>query len=247
MFNTSIIYLIPILNPDGRVGNDRYNGNGIDLNRNFDVHFGRFRGGSISLGNPLGLKISFIRFPLLNKLFPKTFPLYVTNCGKKPFSEPETIAFKNFLNNLNKEHFSFYMNIHTAMHFVAPVYNIFYKPEFTILEHEKEVMNTALEWCDLQTEYNIIKSDDYLFYGAGYANHWVFKEFHVPAFLFEMYSDALEPGISGGGPHENLIYWMEESLPILLFFITNSEQLRKWNLDYNDPLLPYGIPPSKFL
>jgi hypothetical protein len=244
ILNTSVVYIIPILNPDGREEDDRYNGNGIDLNRNFDVHFGRFRGGSIPLGNPLGLKISYKYFQFLNKIFPKIFPSYVTNCGRRPFSEPESLAYKNFLDDQDKEKFSFYMNIHTAMHFVAPVYNILYKPEFTVSEYEKEVLNTAVEWCKLHTEYDIVKSDNYKFYGAGYVNHWVFKEYHVPSFLFEMYSQEFEPGISGGGIHEDLVYWMKESLPVTLFLLTNNEQLKNWDLPIYDPFLPENIPPS---
>jgi murein tripeptide amidase MpaA len=41
LLNKSEIYFVPIVNPDGRQRDDRFNENGIDLNRNFDVNFGR--------------------------------------------------------------------------------------------------------------------------------------------------------------------------------------------------------------
>jgi len=40
IINSSEVYIIPLLNPDGRQENVRWNDNGIDLNRNFES-FGR--------------------------------------------------------------------------------------------------------------------------------------------------------------------------------------------------------------
>ena len=54
ILNSSEVYIIPILNPDGRQENVRWNDNGIDLNRNFDVDFGRLRGHTIRLGKLFG-------------------------------------------------------------------------------------------------------------------------------------------------------------------------------------------------
>jgi murein tripeptide amidase MpaA len=61
ILNISEIYLIPLLNPDGREADTRWNANGIDLNRNFDVHFGRLR----SYNYPLGKLFSIIKIPYI--------------------------------------------------------------------------------------------------------------------------------------------------------------------------------------
>ncbi|KYK23309.1 hypothetical protein AYK24_07595 [Thermoplasmatales archaeon SG8-52-4] len=79
ILNGSEIYIIPILNPDGRENDDRFNENGIDLNRNFDVHFGRILGYSIPLGKIFGfIKIRWLGIPGTR--------FFVTNSGRHPFS-----------------------------------------------------------------------------------------------------------------------------------------------------------------
>jgi len=37
ILNTAEVYIIPLVNPDGRQNDNRFNDNGIDLNRNFDI------------------------------------------------------------------------------------------------------------------------------------------------------------------------------------------------------------------
>jgi hypothetical protein len=105
ILNTSEIYIIPLLNPDGRQADTRWNENGIDLNRNFNVHFGRLISNNYPLGKLFGrFKIPYIPLPLR-----KTF---ATNCGRYAFSEPETKAIRDFMKSLNK--YSFYLNCHST-------------------------------------------------------------------------------------------------------------------------------------
>jgi len=236
ILNSSEIYIIPILNPDGRDQDMRWNENGIDLNRNFDVHFGRWRGGSFRLGKLFGIiKIPMIELPRKG---------IKTNAGWRPFSEPETAALRDFMRSLDSDKLSFYANCHTAVHAFFSVLDIPYRPEFTTTEHEKTVLNTALYWTEENTQYDIMPVAEYDFYGGGVAHHWVFKEFRIPSFCFELMSQDYEPGYKGGGPHGELVYWMQESLPVLLYLLANIENLNNWETPDNDPALPDGIPPS---
>lgn len=236
MLNNSEVYIIPLLNPDGRENDERYNENGIDLNRNFDVHFGRWKGKSFRLGKIFG----FIKIPMIN--LPRK-GIY-TNCGRKAFSEPETAALRDFMKSLESNKLSFYVNCHTAVHAVVSLINIDYKPEFIVSENEKKVLNTALSWIDENTEYDTCYVDNYSFAGAGFVHHWVFKEFRVPSFCFELLSKDYEPGYKGGGPHDNLVHWMKVSLPVLMYFLANIKDLNEWKIPDSNPYLPDGVPPE---
>ncbi len=236
MLNNSEIYIIPLLNPDGRENDERYNENGIDLNRNFDVHFGRWKGGSFRLGKIFG----FIKIPMIN--LPRK-GIY-TNSGRKAFSEPETAALRDFMKSLESDKLSFYVNCHTAVHAFLSVINIPYRPEFTATEHEKNVLNSALYWAEENTEYQIMPVDEYDIYGGGVAHHWVFKEFRIPSFCYEILSQDYEPGYKGGGPHDNLVHWMKASLPVLMYLLTNIKNLNEWKIPDINPYLPDGVPPE---
>ena len=65
ILNSSEVYIIPLVNPDSRQDDYRFNENGVDLNRNFDIDFGRIRGYSMPLGKLFGrIKIPYLEFPL---------------------------------------------------------------------------------------------------------------------------------------------------------------------------------------
>jgi hypothetical protein len=245
ILNNTEVYIIPLVNPDGREKDERWNDNGIDLNRNFDVHFGRIRGGSIPLGKILGIiKISYIERPKiietlgLDKYIPNK---YWTNSGRYAFSEPETKALSDFMKTLRSS-LSFYLNCHTAMHGVTPVVNVDYKPEYIASQQEKKVYNFAEDWIGENTEYLSCHVDDVSFPGAGFAHHWVFKEFRIPSFCFEMLSTDYEP-MWGGGRHDHLTHWMKTTLPVFMYLLVNAENLYNWETPENVPVLPEDVPP----
>lgn len=82
---------------------------GVDLNRNFAIDFGQiddivnFQGDgymSDSFGKPVDAKAAYKN------------PCNTNFAGPNAFSEPETVAFKNFLTN-NKDQLAFVINIHS--------------------------------------------------------------------------------------------------------------------------------------
>jgi len=159
ILNSSEVYIVPLVNPDGRQVDDRFNANGIDLNRNFDIDFGRIRGGSIPVGKLFGrIKIPYRMFPLLHKLVPN-FPSYLTNSGRRPFSEPETQAIRAFAEIIDSPLFSFYLTCHTAGHCIIGPWGAF-KPPFEIPQNELFVLRSVEEWIDQNTEYTEYRSGE---------------------------------------------------------------------------------------
>jgi hypothetical protein len=144
------------------------------------------------------------------------------------------------MDSIDPDSLSFYVNCHTAVHVFTTVNEVEYKPEFTISSHQKTVLNTALSWVEEHTQYESHPVGDFSFTGAGFAHHWVFKHYQIPSFLFELLSQDYEPGFKGGGPHGELVYWMEESIPVLLYLLFNIEALNQWEKPDREPNLSFS-------
>ena len=231
ILNTTEIYIVPLLNPDGRQKDERFNENGIDLNRNFDIDFGRLRGHSFPLGKIFGRKIPFLSFPRLN--------LWFTNSGRRPFSEPETRAIRDLMLEIDNYDFSFYITCHTAVHNIISPWGAF-KPPFEMTSQEKYIHNYVKDWVAENTEYE----KTILGYKAsGTSTDWCFKEFRIPSFTFEILSKDYEPG-NWGGKHDNLVHWMKTTLPFFLYLLVNIQNLNNWETPDIQPFLPDGVPPT---
>ncbi|MBU0496929.1 MAG: hypothetical protein KKG04_03125 [Candidatus Thermoplasmatota archaeon] len=230
LLNTTNVYILPIVNPDGRQKDYRYNDNGIDLNRNFNVHFGRLRGHSIPLGKLFGrIQIPRIDIPIFG---------FLTNSGRRPFSEPESRALRDIMKDLSSQRFSFYINCHTATHQILYPWSTF-KPIFTISSQQNAVFTAVTSWITKNSEYDSTKLG---YKASGTAMDWCFMKYEVPCFTFEILSEEYEPR-SGGGRHDNLVHWMKTTLPVFMFLLMNSESLHKWEIPLNKPLVPKGVPP----
>jgi len=245
ILNSSEVYLIPLVNPDGRQENVRWNENGVDLNRNFDIDFGRLlpkRGGVFRFGKLFGfIKIPYLYFPRLLGPF---FGLF-TNCGRHPFSESETQAMRDFMRDLGNNDFSFYVNCHTATHCIFIPWDAF-KPPFEMTEQETNLLHYVLNWVGKNTEYEPISVPTYngtRYYSSGVVMDWVFKEFRIPSFVFEILSTDYEP-MMGHGKHDNLVHWMETTLPVFMYLLVNIDNLRQWRTPDIQPSLPEGVPPE---
>ena len=232
IINKSEVYIVPLLNPDSRQVDYRFNENGIDLNRNFDIDFGRLRGGSIRLGKLFGrIKIPYLYFPILK--------LWFTNCGRRPFSEPETQALRDLMKDLDKKYFSFYLSCHTAIHSFTSPWSAF-KPPFEMTSLEKKIHNYVKDWVGKNTEY---ENTELSYFASGTSTDWCFKEFRVATFTLELLSKDYEPG-SGGGKHDNLVHWMKTTLPVFMYLLVNIENIYYWQIPDIEPLLPEGVPPA---
>jgi hypothetical protein len=246
ILNSSEVYIVPMVNPDGRQDDSRYNDNGIDLNRNFDIDFGRIRGGVMPLGKLFGrIKIPILppyprEFTLLHKLFP-SFPLRLENCGRHPFSEPESQALRDFMMDIENNDFSFYLNCHTAWHDIESPWEAF-KPPFEISKQEQYIFDYVIEWVVENTEYEKYNPNLYSKM-SGEAVDWCFKEFRIPSFQFEILSVDYD-SLIGGGKHDHLVHWMQTTLPVFMYLLVNIDNLRQWNTPDIQPPLPEGVPPE---
>jgi len=230
ILDNSEIFIVPLLNPDGREANTRWNDNCIDLNRNFDIDFGRLRGSAIPLGKLFGrIKIPQVRVPFYG---------YLNNCGRKPFSEPEAQAIRDLSKTISAKRFSFYVNCHTAIHNFDSPWSAF-KPPFEIPEKEEKFFNIVKNWVDENTEY---EKAPLSYYASGTLTDWMFKEYRIPCFTFEMLSKEYEPW-NTGGKHDSLVHWMKTTLPVFMYLLVNIESLNSWENPSIQPHLPEGIPP----
>lgn len=178
LLNSSEVFIIPLLNPDGAEfdvatgvyqgwrKNRRENKNktyGVDLNRNYDSGWGT-TGISLSAGND-------------------TYP------GTKAFSEPESLAFKNFIES--HTNITSLISYHTYGKLVLWPwgYSDDEIPDKTDLAAFELIGKKMAQW----NKYQPMKSGE-LYLASGDACDWAYAEHGIFAFTFE-----LDPGEFGGG------------------------------------------------
>lgn len=235
ILNNTEVYIVPIVNPDGRQSNEHANDNSVDLNRNFDIYFGRLRGHCVRLGKLFGrIKIPIIKIPFVDPAFG-----WFRNCGRYAFSEPEAQALRDLMKELNNHDFSFYVNCHTATHEIHTPWLTF-KPPFEMTQQEENVFEYVKDWTEENTEYEAYRGGPLKV--GGLSMDWCFKEFRIPSFVFEILSLDYDAWL-GENKHDHLVHWMKTTLPFFMYLLVNIENLYDWGTPDIQPPLPEGVPP----
>ena len=239
ILNTTEVYIVPLFNPDGRQNDEFGNDNGVDLNRNFDIFFGRIRSRCLRLGSRVSKRVG----PII-KIPPNNPSKWWRNAGRRAFSEPESRAIAHLMNTLSCRDFSFYVNCHTAWHTIltpVPWAKTIRKPPFEITQQQQKVFDDVKDWVEENTEYEVDRSTENKV--GGYVDLWCFNEFRIPTFCFEMLSIEYDAQI-GEQKHDHLVHWMKTTLPFFMYLLVNIEHLHHWEIPNIQPPLPEGVPPQ---
>jgi len=85
--------------------------------------------------------------------------------------------------------------------------------------------------------------EDFKHTGIGCASDWVYSEFRITSFIFELLNSDYEPWYRHG-KHDNLVHWMKTTLPVFMYLLVNIENLHNWEIPDIQPSLPEGVPPE---
>ncbi|HUR25168.1 MAG TPA: M14 family zinc carboxypeptidase [Candidatus Thermoplasmatota archaeon] len=234
------IHAVPVVNPDGWEAATRYNGFGVNLNRNYDVDWGNPLGTS----NPvMGTAGAVAGRPVGG------VALAAENCGEAPFSEPETAALRDLFASLG-DRAAVYLTGHTATHAVIAPWAAFQQPAELPGEHSA-VLETELQWVRDHTEYQAGKaqwgnlSAGLPYAASGSSMDYFYTTLGKPAFTIEVeyeVTSATSPDypMRLTQPFEGLRYWMEASVPLPLHLLLNARSLSQWE----QPTMGLELPAS---
>ena len=107
-------------------------------------------------------------------------------------------------------------------------------------EKEIQLFDYVKDWVEENTEYEADRSEESTI--GGCTDIWVFNEFRIPSFTFEILSldyDAWQ----GEKKHDNLVHWMKTTLPFFMYLLVNIQNLHEWVTPDVQPILPEGVPP----
>jgi len=200
------IWIMPILNPDGLEfsiktyrywrKNRKYNGDyswGVDLNRNYSHMWGMDDEGS----SPL--------------------PASEIYRGTSPFSEPEVLALRDFMNGTTPEGVLSYHNFSQLILFPWGYTN---EPseDFAELDHIGQTMSRLM--FDVNgREYPAASGSENLYFTNGGMVDWIYATFRAPAYTIEL---PPEYSFEGGffTSNEEIGRTFSENLPAMLYFTT---------------------------
>ncbi|WP_372370978.1 M14 family metallopeptidase [Candidatus Uabimicrobium sp. HlEnr_7] len=161
LLKSTIIWVQPMVNPDGVVRGSRKNATGVDLNRNFGYHWGENWG---------------TRFKNVRQ---KKSSYYI---GDSAFSEPESQAVRDFL--LQRKSITIYADYHMSADMIFTAFGVIDHP---INKEYKWLYQTLHHVMDRYSQYpkrhQII---DVVRNGSGYTIDWTYGVLGIYSFTFEL-------------------------------------------------------------
>ncbi len=241
MLRDQEIHFIPVVNPDGWVAATRYNGFGVNLNRNYDIDW----------GNPLGTSN-----PIMGTVGEATgqplggVALVAENCGASAFSEPETQALRDLF-NATKDRAAFYLTGHTATHAVIAPWAAFMQPGPLPAEHNT-LLESELQWVRDHTEYQAGKaawgnlSAGLPYAASGSSMDYYYVNVERPAFTIEVEYEVTSATSSDYPdrllmPFEGLQFWMRASAGLPMHLLSNARELAAWQVPTHAALVPEEV------
>lgn len=213
ILQTVDLRVAPLLNPDGRDAGTRPNGNGVNLNRNFDVDF----------GNPSPLCRSQTVGPELYEAGGSTFDY----AGPRPRSEPESQAIAGLMAEFQPH---IYLSYHTGRHALIRPWGAC-DPPFPIPPQDMAVYGAIESWVQNHTTYRntgdavTTASRERTFppgAASGSSTDYCYVAHHCLAFTPEI---TLVTGEEG-----DPVLFAEEFLPVALHILEHAADYGAWRV-----------------
>lgn len=232
------VHVVPVVNPDGWVAGTRFNGNGVNLNRNYDIDWGNAAGTSNPVmgqaSDAIGLGIGGMS-------------IVAENCGSSAFSEPETQAMRDLFASLG-DRAAVYLTGHTPSHAVIGPWAAF-EPPFPMPVEHGAVIDAELDWIVGHTEYEAGRaqwgdlSAGLPYAASGSSMDHFYAHHQKPAFTVEVAFFATSATSDGfpqrlNEPYDGLRYWMDATLPIPVHLLANAQELAQWQEPTHAALVP---------
>lgn len=234
------VHIVPVVNPDGWVAATRYNGFGVNLNRNYDIDWGDPAGTS----NPVMGEVGQTSGQPLGGV-----ALAAENCGASAASEPETQAMVSLFES-TKDRAAFYLSGHTATHAVIAPWAAFQQPGPLPSAHSA-LFEQELQWVRDHTEYQAGKaawgnlSAGLPYAASGSSMDYYYTTVGKPAFTVEVEYEVTSATSKDYparllSPAQDLKFWMQASAGLPMHLLANAKELAAWQAPDQPALVPAG-------
>lgn len=227
------IWVLPLVNPDGHLVQTRYNANGVNLNRNYDVAWcqtGAYNTCLPGTGTVVASPVGATTGPP---------PEYA---GPAPFSEPESAAVRDAIATLGAR-LALYVSHHTDVHCITAPWTA-PMPPFEMPAEHRTAFDAVFSWVGANTVYSggdwTWGTGECMAYSAGGTSmDWAYATHEVPSFTFEVSGCPARSGRGNfGGSCAAIPPLAEEvanALEVQLFLLANAATLAEWKTDFVAP------------